>query len=109
MCCTVTVLILLGPRVAGVVWWLLAPVRWVGQLGAFDSVIWPILGLIFLPWTTLLYVVVAPGGVNGFFEWLFLIFALIIDIGSYGGGGYANRSLIPGMNNEAMLKDTHRN
>ena len=27
--------------------------------------LWPILGIIFLPWTTLMYILVAPGGVNG--------------------------------------------
>ena len=38
---------------------------------AFDSWIWPLLGLIFLPWTTLAYLVVwSPvGGVSGA-EWI---------------------------------------
>ena len=96
MCCFLTILVFLGPRIAGLVWWLIQPARWVGEFGAFNSFIWPILGIIFLPWTTIMYVLVSPGGINGLFEWLFLIFALIIDIGSYGGGGYTNRSLIPG-------------
>ena len=45
----------------------------------------------FLPWTTLMYVVIVPGGVTGILEWGFLILAVVIDIGSYGGGGYGNR------------------
>ncbi len=98
MCCVVTVLLFLGPRIAGIVWWIIQPARWVGSspLSAFSSWIWPVLGLIFLPWTTIMFVILAPGGIHGFFEWLFMVFALIIDIGSYGGGGYGNRSLFPG-------------
>jgi hypothetical protein len=91
MCCFLTVLLFLGPRFAGIIWWIAQPLRWVGEVGAFNSVLWPILGLIFLPWTTLMYVLVAPGGVTGIFEWGFLILAVIVDIGAYTGGGYGNR------------------
>lgn len=92
MCCFFTLLLFLGPRIAGAFWWLIQPGRW--SL-AFNSFIWPLLGLIFLPWTTIMYVLVAPGGVTGLFEWGFLILALVIDIGAYGGGGYGNRNRIP--------------
>jgi hypothetical protein len=44
-----------------------------------------------------MYVIVAPGGVTGLFEWLFLIVAVIIDVGSYTGGGLGNRDRIPGV------------
>ena len=99
MCCIFTILVFLGPRFGGILWWLINPVLWVGDtnLSAFDSFIWPLLGIIFLPWTTLMYVAVAPGGVNGLWEWLFLILAVVIDIGAYSGGGYGNRKSIPGM------------
>jgi hypothetical protein len=93
MCCAFTILILLGPRFAGAVWWLIQPARW--QL-VFQNWLWPLLGIIFLPWTTLMYVIVAPGGINGLWEWLFLGLALIADIGSYTGGGYRHRKRIPG-------------
>ena len=65
MCCLWTVLIFLGPRMAGIIWWIVEPNRWVTDAGAFDSAIWPILGILFLPWATLMYVLVAPGGVVG--------------------------------------------
>ena len=94
MCCFFTVLVFLGPRFAGLVWWLIQPARW--NL-VFGSIIWPILGIIFLPWTTLMYVAVAPGGINGILEWGFLILAIIIDIGAYAGGGFGNRDRVPGM------------
>jgi CDP-diglyceride synthetase len=102
MCCIFTILVFLGPRFGGIFWWLYQPARWVGNTGisAFDSALWPILGLIFLPWTTLMYVSIAPGGINGLFEWLFLIMAVAIDIGAYTGGGYGNRNQIPGMSSK---------
>ena len=99
MWCFFTVLVFLGPRFAGIIWWILQPVRWVGETNAsaFNSIIWPILGLIFLPWSTLMYVAVAPGGINGLLEWGFLILAVVIDIGAYAGGGFGNRDRVPGM------------
>lgn len=86
MCCFFTTLVLLGPRIAALVWWLFWPGRW--NL-AFNSFLWPILGIIFAPWTILMYVIIFP--VAGFWDWLFLILAIIADIASYGGGGYGNR------------------
>ena len=98
MCCLFTILVFLGPRIAGIIWWLAQPFRWVGEgpLAAFDSWIWPVLGLIFLPWTTLMYVIVYVGGIS-WWEWIFLILAVVIDIGAYTGGGYGNKDRIPGM------------
>lgn len=99
MCCFLTVLVFIGPRAAAVIWWILEPRRWVGEsaLSTFDTAIWPILGIIFLPWTTLMYVIVSPGGVEGIWNWLFLILAVIVDIGAYTGGGIGNRDKIPGV------------
>lgn len=95
MCCLFTILVFLGPRAAGIVWWIAQPARWVGQLGAFDTWLWPVLGLIFLPLTTLMYVLVAPGGVNGL-DWLWVGLSAVLDIISYTGGGYGNRNRMPG-------------
>ena len=94
MCCFLTVLVLLGPRVAAIIWWLVSPVRWVvdAQFSAFSSIIWPILGIIFVPWTTLMYVIIFP--VAGFWDWLFLILAIFTDIATHGGGFFGNRDRI---------------
>ena len=92
MCCIFTLLVVLGPRVAGAIWWIANPALW---QKAFTTIIWPILGLIFLPWTTLMYMLVFPGGVVGF-EWVWIGLAVIADIASYAGGGYGNRNRIPG-------------
>ena len=43
------------------------------------------LGIIFVPWLTLMYVIVAPGGIEGF-DRVWLGLALFGDIASYGGG-----------------------
>ena len=94
MCCFFTTLVLLGPRFASLIWWLINPFRF---SAAFSSVIWPILGIIFLPWTTLMYLIVwSPAtGIVGL-DWLWLGIAVVTDIGSYAGGGYGNRNRIAG-------------
>jgi hypothetical protein len=63
----------------------------------FSSWIWPLLGLILLPWTTLMYVLVFTGGVTGI-EWLFIGLSVFADITSYAGSAYGNRDRIPGYN-----------
>lgn len=91
MCCLVSVLLLLGPRAGIIVWWLLEPVRWAS---AFPSFIVPLLGFLFLPWTTLAWVLVAPGGVTGL-EWAVLAIGVLADLASWSGGA-RNRDRVPG-------------
>ena len=57
---------------------------------AYDSVLLPLLGLIFLPLTTLVYALAwSPvGGVEGI-EWLWVALALALDLSSFGGGARA--------------------
>ncbi len=90
MCCILTVLLLVGPRAAILVWWLLNPARW--QF-TFPTFIVPLLGFLLLPFTTLAYVLVAPGGVVGL-DWIWLALAVMLDLGSHGGGAYSNRERI---------------
>lgn len=89
MCCGFLALVLLGPRFVGAMWWLIDQVRWSAAFRGWpaDNIwwIWPILGIVFLPWTTIMYVIVAPGGVTGW-DWLWLGLMLFADIVSYGGG-----------------------
>jgi len=90
MCCLVTTLFLLGPRAAVLVWWLVQPVRW--QVAFHDMLIWPVLGFLFLPWTTLAYVLAAPtGALVGGSAWALVIIGLLVDLVGYAGGGYGNR------------------
>lgn len=90
MCCVLTFLLLIGPRAAALVWVLVSPERW--QAG-FDNFVLPCLGILFLPWTLLAYMLVAPGGVAGA-EWILLVLAFLIDIGSVSGGAVKNRERI---------------
>ena len=39
--------------------------------GAFDSFFWGFLGWLLLPWTTLMYIAIYPGGILGF-DWIWL-------------------------------------
>jgi hypothetical protein len=91
MCCFFATLVFLGPRAAILIWWLVEPARW--SL-AFSSFLWSLLGFIFLPWTTLMYVLVFPAGVVGF-DWVWLGLGLLADISSYAGGAWRRRD-IPG-------------
>jgi hypothetical protein len=99
MCCIFATLVLLGPRVTGAIWWIARPNYW--SL-AFSSWIWPLLGLIFLPWTTLMYLLVYPNGTTGF-EWLLIGLSVVADIASYGGSAYGNRDRIPGYSSTTNL------
>jgi len=95
MCCFFLALVLAGPRIAGAFWWLFQPMRWnlafAGWFGLWW--IWPVLGIIFLPWTTLAYVILAPGGLN-VFSFLMIGIMLVADITSYASG--ARRKQLPG-------------
>jgi hypothetical protein len=81
-------------RIMLLMYWISRPVQW---NAAFDTWIFPCLGFLFLPFTTLMYVwlVQGVGGIQGI-DWLWLILAVICDIASLGSAGYANRNSIPG-------------
>ena len=92
MCCLLTILLLLGARAVDIIWWIAQPGRW--DL-AFSSWVWPVLGIIFLPWTTMFYVLVAAGGVTGF-DWFWVACGFVIDIMFWTGGAWKNRDRVPG-------------
>ena len=64
---------------------------WVDR--AFGPLIWPILGIVFLPLTTLLYVILWNTGGRGVtgWEWFFVVLAVFGDLASYGGSRYGRR------------------
>jgi hypothetical protein len=85
MCCFFSALWLLGPRFAFLVYWLI-PYGRLKIAATFNTWFWPFLGLIFLPWTTLMYTLVyGPGGLIGF-DWVWLGFAFLADVSAYAAG-----------------------
>ena len=95
MCCFFLALLLLGPRVVGALWWLFQPIYWQVAFNGWPIVwwLWPLAGIVFLPWLTLMYVLVAPGGITGL-DWLWLGLALVADVAWYTGG--VGRKRVPG-------------
>jgi hypothetical protein len=90
--CIFVVLLFFGPRSAIALWWIFDSVRF---NATFDSFWVPFLGFLLAPWTTLMYVFVAPGGVNGF-DWFLIGLAVAADLVSLATGGrYQQRRSVP--------------
>jgi len=80
MCCLVGGAAIIGPRFALALWWILGNKV---EL-AFDSWVWPLLGLLFAPWTTLAYVIAwQPGGLDGNVDALLVLLGIALDIITY--------------------------
>ena len=95
MCCFATVLLFLGPRAAILVWWLINPARFNAAIPGF---LVGCLGFLFLPWTTLAYLLAwLPGGVQGF-GWVLVGLGFVADMFSY-FGGFRNRNQAQGYYN----------
>jgi len=90
MCCFLTALLFAGPRLAILVWYIIRPVY---VNAAFDSFIWGFLGWLLLPWSTLMYIAIYPGGIIGF-DWILLGLGVFADIAGY-IGGYRERARVP--------------
>lgn len=91
MCCFFLTLMFLGPRIGFLVYWLLAPIRVNAAINAFNFP-WlvGIAGLIFLPWTMLMYAIAFP--LNGW-DWLWIGLAVACDIATYVGSAEKRRSV----------------
>jgi hypothetical protein len=74
----------LFPRLALFIVWILRPAL---VSAAFGTWIWPLLGIIFLPFATLIYVLLyTPGrGLSGW-EWFWVVIAAILDVVHLGVG-----------------------
>lgn len=82
------------PRVALVI---MALIGYGGR--AFDSMLWPILGFFFMPYTTCAYAIAQNdfGGVESGIGLALLIGGIVMDLGSHGGGaryGYRQRTVV---------------
>ena len=98
MGCCLGVLLLGGaPRIALLFWWFMDPARvdgtfrgWSTTVGSLTAPpwIWPLVGLLLLPWTTVAYIFVSPGGITTL-EWVVIVIALLLDLSTHGGSGRA--------------------
>ena len=89
--CLFAVLAVLSPRLALLILWLFTPLV---QRTFDDAWLWPLLGLLVLPFTTLMYVlVVGPLGPTNFWGWMLVLFGLLMDLRGY-FDAYANRERV---------------
>lgn len=94
MPCLFVLLAGMFPRVADILLWIARPNFFLNAFGG--SWIWPLLGIIFLPFTTLMYVLLwSPTGLVGW-DWLWLGVAVLLDLMHYAHTVVNNRNAIPG-------------
>ena len=81
MCCLALSTAFIGPRFALLLVWIFDSNR---VDAAFSTWVWPLLGLLFFPWTTLCYLIVW-GPVNGVSGggWVLVAFGVFLDLLTY--------------------------
>jgi hypothetical protein len=81
VCCLALFAGFLGPRLAFALLWIFDTTR---IDAAFSSWVWPLLGLLFAPWTILLYTL-AWGPVNGVHGagWIAVVLGVFLDLATY--------------------------
>jgi hypothetical protein len=81
-----------APRVVLIIMWIVGP----RVNAAFNSFIWPLLGLIFAPYTTIMYVLVwSPGTGVGGWDWVWVLFGVALDVMKWSQVAN-NRKQVPG-------------
>ncbi len=93
MGCLLALMSAFAPRLVFLIIWIARP-SYINAV--FDTFILPLLGLIFLPFATLMWVLLdaPPVGVHGF-DWVWIGLAVILDLGHY-ATGYSQREQMPG-------------
>ena len=89
MGCLIGIMAAFAPRVALLLVWIFTPY----VTRAFhNGLIWPFLGLLLLPLTTLMYSMVwVPGiGVTGV-RWVWVLIGVVLDIAWHSGSAYRSR------------------
>ncbi|MCL4741946.1 MAG: hypothetical protein KJZ54_07040 [Phycisphaerales bacterium] len=91
MPCLVAAIAFFFPRLAIVL--LVIFSDYIGQ--AYQTVLWPLLGFLFAPYTTLAYAfsIHSNGSVSGIYL-LLVVVAVLVDLGVVGGGGASAKARI---------------
>jgi hypothetical protein len=85
-----------APRLASLFLWLARPAMFSAAFNG--SWFWPILGIIFLPFTTIMYVILwSPVVGLTTWDWMWLVLAVICDVMHYSSTAYQNKQYIPGV------------
>ncbi|MFG0275147.1 MAG: hypothetical protein ACF8QF_08820 [Phycisphaerales bacterium] len=84
MPCLIALLALMAPRITIVLLVILSD--YIGN--AYSTILWPLLGFLFFPFTTLAYAfaINEAGSVAGF-HLVLVVIAVLFDLGAMGGGG----------------------
>lgn len=92
MGCLLAVFAGMFPRFALIIFWIARPER---MDATFTTFLWPLLGIIFLPFTTLIYVLLwSPGtGVTGS-DWLWISLAVLLDLAHWSASA-SQRNAVP--------------
>lgn len=67
---------------------------------AFDTWIWPLLGFLFLPFATLIYVILWQAGGLSSGDWFWVALAAVADIANW-GSSWTQRRTAPGYSSRA--------
>ena len=81
MCCWLLIAFAFAPRVA----LLLMAILNDRISTAFGNILIPLAGLFLMPWSTLVYTLVSPGGLS-LADSIFIVIAVGADLGIWGGG-----------------------
>ncbi len=89
MGCLLAIMALAVPRVLMVITFLMTD--WFRQ--AFETQVWPVLGFVFMPYTTLAYMAAMLNNNHALTGgWLaLLVVAIMVDVAHWGGGGSTYR------------------
>ena len=80
---------ILGPRLIDAVFWVFAQDRWSQAFGG--NMIWAVVGILLVPWTTLAFVIAVPVG-NDVLTIVAVIIGVLADVATYAGGAYKGQS-----------------
>ena len=92
MGCLVVLMAAFAPRLLFVFIWIARPAL---VDAAFDTFILPLLGLVFLPFTTLMWLLLGGTGRMDGFDWVWIGLAVVLDLGHY-ASTYSQRNSISG-------------
>jgi len=92
------------PRLGTVILWLARPAMFSSAFGGSWFI--PLLGIIFLPFTTLMYAILwSPIGLTTW-DWIWLLFAVLVDVMHYASTVYSNRGQMPGYSQSSSPSQT---